>query len=98
MKGSVDTRPTWVSWAGPVAVLAAAAVAAAWLWQTHGAYVSFRPAVGLVMLMATLGVFWLSRVRAAYRFFAALDTYADQELARTAISDEDEGGLVRRSA
>ena len=102
MKSNGDTHPTWVSWAGPVALLVATGTAAAWLWQTQGLHVPFQPAVSLLALMATLGVVWLFRVRAAHRLFAALDAYAEQELAREAQQPANpanaERRLVRRSA
>lgn len=70
------------SWAGPMALLAAAAAAGLGLWQTLGGHATLPLAVGLLVLAAALGVFWLYRVRAARRFVAALDAYAERELAR----------------
>jgi|SRR5579884_1829841 len=102
MKSNGDTRPTWISWAGPIAFLLASGVAGIGLYQTQSAYVPFRPAVGLLALTAALSVVWLSRVRAAYRLFAALDAYAEQELARNAEEPASpanaERRLIRRSA
>jgi hypothetical protein len=68
MKSKEGTHPKSASWAGPVALLAAAGAAGLWLWQTHGAYVPLWPAAGLLELTAALGVVWLtaSARRAAF--------------------------------
>jgi hypothetical protein len=52
------------------------------LWQALGGHATLWPAVGLLALAAALGASWLYRVRAARRFAAALDAYAERELAR----------------
>jgi len=78
MKNNEDTHPKSASWAGPAALLAVAGAAGLWLWQTQGAYVP----LGLLALTAVLGAVWLYRVRAARRLFAALDAYAEKEVAR----------------
>jgi hypothetical protein len=81
MKNNESANPKWVSWAGPLALLLAAIGAAGlWLWQTHGAEILW-PALSLLTL-AVLGAVWLYRDRAARRFFAVLDAYAEQGLAR----------------
>jgi hypothetical protein len=82
MKRNEGTRSKSASWAGPVGLLAVAGAAGLWLWQAHGANVPLGPAVGLLALTVVLGVVWLYRVRAARRLFAALDAYAERELAR----------------
>jgi hypothetical protein len=82
MKSNEDNNLKGSSWLGPVALLAAAGAGGLWLWQTQGAYVPPGPAVGLLALTATLAVFWLYRVRASRRLFAALDAYAEREGAR----------------
>jgi hypothetical protein len=81
MRRNEGSHPKPASWAGPVVLLAAAGAAGLWLWQTHGADVPRWPAAGLLAL-AALGVVWLYRIRAARRLFAALDAYAEKEVAR----------------
>jgi hypothetical protein len=82
MKSIEGAYPKRVSWAWTVGLLAAAAAAGLALWQTHGGYEPPRPEVGLLALLAALGGVWLYRARAARRLFAALDVYAERELAR----------------
>jgi hypothetical protein len=82
MKRIASAHPKGVSWAGLVGLLAAAAAAGLALWQTHGGDVPPRPEVGLLALAAALVGVWFFRARAARRFFAALDVYAERELAR----------------
>jgi hypothetical protein len=82
MKSNEVAYPKWASWAGPVALLAAAGAAGLWLWWTPSAWVPLGPAVGLLVLTAALGVIWLYRVRAARNLFAVWDAYAEKELAR----------------
>ena len=82
MNSNQSARPKWIYWAGPVTLLTAAGAAGLWLWQTHGEYAPLGWAVGLLALPVALGVVLLSRVRAARRFSAALEAYAEQELAR----------------
>jgi hypothetical protein len=68
-----------------LALLAGAGAAGLWLWRTHGAEMPLLPAAGLLALTA-LGAIGLYRVRAArsrFRLYTALNTYADQQLART---------------
>jgi hypothetical protein len=82
MKRDEGGRPKPASRAWPVGLLAAAGAAGLWLWQTPGTDVPVWPAVGLLAPTAALGVVWLSRIRAARRLFAALDAYAEKEVAR----------------
>src|SRR5262249_11404134 len=82
MKSNKGTRPGLAAWIGPVALLAASGAAGLWLWLTQAEYVPLGPAVVLLALAAVFGVVWLYRVRAESRFFAALDAYAEKELAR----------------
>jgi hypothetical protein len=82
VKSNKDSHPKATSWAWPVGLLAAAGVAGLWLWQTHDTYMSLGPAVGLLAPTAALGAVWLYRIRAARRLFAALDAYAEKEVAR----------------
>ena len=67
---------------GPVGLLAAAGAAGLWLWQTHGASLPIGLAFGLLALTAALAVIWLYRIRASRRLIAALDAYAEKEVAR----------------
>jgi hypothetical protein len=82
MKSNESANPKWASWEGPVALLTVAGAVGLWLWQTQGDYVPLWPAVGLLALTAALGAVWLYRGRAARRFLAVLDAYAEQELTR----------------
>ena len=84
MKSNESAHPKWAYWAGPVTLLTAAGAAGLWLWQTQGASLPLGLAVGVLALLATLAGVWLSRVRAARRLSAALNAYAEQELARAA--------------
>jgi hypothetical protein len=53
-----------------------------WLWLAHGDGV--RALLGAVALVLTpiLGAVWLSRARAARRFNAAMDAFAEREIDR----------------
>lgn len=82
MKSNEIAYLKWTSWAGPVALLAAAGAAGLWSWQAHSEYVLLRGAVGVVALTALFSAVWLYRIRTARRHFAALDAYAEQELER----------------
>jgi hypothetical protein len=82
MKSNAGVLPRVASWAGPVGLLTAAGAVGLGLWQAGGTPLLLWPAVGLLVLMAVLGVVWLSRVRSARRLFAALDAYAERESAR----------------
>jgi hypothetical protein len=83
MNSIEGAHPKWGLWVGPVALLVAAGVAGLWLWLTQAAYVPLWPALGLVAMTAALAVAWLSRVRGANRRFAALNAYAERQLAGT---------------
>jgi hypothetical protein len=65
-----------------LALVALPAAGAMWLWQAGGAFAAPWSAVGLLALTAALALAWLGRARAARRHFAALDVYAERELAR----------------
>jgi predicted membrane metal-binding protein len=82
MKNNESARPRSASWAGPVVLLAVAGAAGLWVGQADGADVPLRLAAGLLALAAALGVVLLFRARAARRLFAALDAYAEKEVAR----------------
>jgi hypothetical protein len=81
MKGNTVAGSKSFPWPA-VALLAAAGAAGLWLWLTHGAYVPLGLGLGLLAATATVALFWLHRARAARRFRAALDAYAEKELAR----------------
>jgi hypothetical protein len=73
--GIVRRTPTALVW--PVLLLGAVGL---WFWLAHGDGVAvWLGAVGFV-LTAVLGIVWLSRARAARRFNAAVDAYAEREI------------------
>ncbi len=82
MKSNESAQPRPASWAGPVALLATGGAAGLGLWQAQSAFVPWWLVVGLLTLTAVLGGVWLYRIRAARDFVAALDAYAERELAR----------------
>jgi hypothetical protein len=98
MKGNaVASARSWV-WL-PVALLAAAGAAGLWLWLTHGASVPLRLGLGLLALTAAVALVWIYRARrAARRFWAALDAYAEKEMARAERRPRVPTALRRRTA
>jgi hypothetical protein len=78
MKSNENAYPKRAFWAGLVML----PVAGLWLWQTQGGYMPLGLVVGLLTLSAAFGAVWLYRLRAAHRHVAALDAYAEKELAR----------------
>jgi hypothetical protein len=78
MKSNEIAYPKRAFWTGLVML----PVAGLWLWQTQGGYMALGLVVGLLALSAVFGGVWLYRSRAAHRHFAALDAYAEKELAR----------------
>lgn len=82
MKINAIASAKLASWAGPVALLAAAGAGGLGLWMTQGASLPLRSAAGLAVLAALLAAAWRYRLRAARRHVAILDTYAERELAR----------------
>lgn len=82
MKSNIVAYRKWASWIGLVALLAAGGTAGLWLWQSHGASMPLRLAVGLIVLMTVCGAIWFYRLRSDRRLFAALDAYAEKELDR----------------
>jgi hypothetical protein len=53
-----------------------------WFWLRNGNDVRGLLGDAALMLTATLGTVWLSRARAARRFIAAVDAYAEREIDR----------------
>lgn len=53
-----------------------------WFWLTHGNDVERLLGAAAFFLTATLGTVGLSRARAARRFHAAVDAYAEREIDR----------------
>ena len=79
MNDNAVTRARSIQWAVLLTLLAIGGLVGLWLWRTHS---GLGIAAGLLMAAAALAAVLVSRVRAARRFAAALDAYADQELAR----------------
>jgi hypothetical protein len=69
--------PTSLVW--PAALLGAVGL---WFWLAHGGSVAVLPGAAALVLAAILGIVWLSRARAARRFNAAVDAYAEREIDR----------------
>src|SRR5262245_6175000 len=82
MKSNEGAHPRSASWAWPVGLLAAAGAVGLWLGQADAVDVLLPAAVALLALAAALGVGWLYRARKARRLLAALDAYAEKEVAR----------------
>jgi hypothetical protein len=53
-----------------------------WLSLAHGGGVAVLSGAAALGLTAVLGTVWLSRARAARRFTAAVDAYAEREICR----------------
>jgi hypothetical protein len=53
-----------------------------WFWLTHGHGVAGQLVAAALVLAGTLGIVWLSRARAARRFKAAVEAYAEREIDR----------------
>jgi hypothetical protein len=69
--------PTSLVW--PAALLGAVGL---WFWLAHRGSVAVLPGAAALVLTAILGIVWLSRARAARRFNAAVDAYAEREIDR----------------
>jgi len=82
MKTNDNANPKPASMQGPMSQWVVAGAAGAGLWQTQSAYLPLWAAIGAIALMAVVAVVWLYRIRAARRFFSALDAYAVRESAR----------------
>jgi hypothetical protein len=67
---------------GFAAALAAGIVVGIQLWPAGGRGWLALPPVMVLALTSVLGIFWLSRDRRTRRWRAALDAYAEQEIAR----------------
>jgi hypothetical protein len=69
--------PVW-----PAALLGLGGTTSLWLWLTLGDGVQTLMASLVLALAAGLGLVWVRRTRAARRLQAALDAYAEREIAR----------------
>jgi hypothetical protein len=79
MKHDLIARRKVVSLIWPVAFLGSGAGAGLWLGFAQGSALLAAAALTLTVL---LGIVWLSRIRAAQRWNAAVEAYAERELAR----------------
>src|SRR5262245_55997694 len=79
MKNNRIGRRTPTSLVWPVPLLGAVGF---WFWLAHADGVAALLGAAALVLTATLGIVWLSRARAARRFNAALDAYAEREIDR----------------
>jgi hypothetical protein len=72
----------WLAGCCAVVVLGAGVAGELWLRPSAGSvWPALLPAAFLAVA-AVLGIVWLTRVRAARRWNAAVDAYADREIAR----------------
>jgi hypothetical protein len=76
------SRPAFLSHLWPAALLGVGGAVGLWLWPTQGSAVRALPATAVFALTVVLGVLWQYRTRAARRWSAAVDAYAERELAR----------------
>jgi hypothetical protein len=65
-----------------ICLVALLGAAGSWFWLAHWDRVAVLLGAAALALTAFLGIICLARARAARRFNAALDAYADQELDR----------------
>jgi hypothetical protein len=63
----------------PITLLTALGI---WLWAAHTDKLAVLVGAGALVCTAILGIVWLSRVRAARRFSAVMDAYAEREIDR----------------
>ena len=81
MKSNTLARRWWVSLVWPAALRAPVVAAGLWWRFGHGSLPEVAGVAGLA-LAAVLGAAWLLRARAARRWRAAMNTYAEREIAR----------------
>jgi hypothetical protein len=67
---------------GFAAALAAGIVGGLQVWPSHGRSGLALPPVAVLVLAAVLGIIWQSRARGTRRWRAALDAYAEREMAK----------------
>ena len=72
-------RHTPTALIGQVALFGAAGI---WFWLAHWDSIAELLVAAAVVLTAILGIVWFSGARAARRFNAAMDAYADLEIDR----------------
>jgi hypothetical protein len=73
----------WLAALCAVAVLGAGVAGELWLRPAEGgSWQALLPAA-ILALTAVLGIVWLARARAARRWNAAVDAYAEREIARS---------------
>jgi hypothetical protein len=82
MTNNETARRMSKSLAWPTALLGAAAVVGLWLWLGSGISVTIRLGSAAGTLITAGGIVWLFRARANRRRNAALDAYAEREIAR----------------
>ena len=73
----IGRTPTSLVW--PATALVAIGV---WLWREQGPGAAVLVGAVALILIALVRFIWLSRVRAARRFQAAVDAYAQREIDR----------------
>ncbi len=99
MKNTRIGRRAPRSWLGPVAFLAAAGAVGLWLWLARGDGPALLAAEALAIALPLLALWWW-RGRAARRWSAAVNAYAEREMAHTRRSARDvpafANGLNRR--
>ncbi len=81
MKSIPLARRKSVSLVWPAALLAPVVAAGLW-WRFGPGSLPELAAVAVLALVAVLGVGWLARSRADRRWKAAMNTYAEREIAR----------------
>ena len=82
MKNTRISRRAPRTWVGPAAFLAAAGAVGLWLWLARGDGPALLAAESLAIVVPLLAVWWW-RGRAARRWSAAVNAYADREIARS---------------
>jgi hypothetical protein len=75
--------PTFLLWSVPL--LGAAEL---WFWLAYEHGVAVLPGAAALGMTAILGIVWLSRARAARRFNAVVDAYAEREIDRERRREE----------
>jgi hypothetical protein len=82
MTNNVTARriPSSLGWTS--AFFGAGGAAGLWYWLAQGDRLQMALAVAGLALAAVLGIVWQVRARSASRFQAALDAFAEREIAR----------------
>jgi lysophospholipase L1-like esterase len=82
----------WLAALCAVAVLGAGIAGEVWLRPAEGGNWQALLPAALLALAAVLGIVWLARARAARRWNAAVDAYAEREIARSRRKHAAKGG------